>query len=302
MKTDLNLLRVFDVLIELGSVSRAAARLGLTQSAVSHALARLREQLDDPLFVRAQGGLRPTPRAIEIAAKVREGLSLLRDAVLHPLFDPATTTRIFTLGASSYFCVSLLPRAISLARREAPLAQFRIVAPGDDPLGGIEDGSIDLAFSSFDKVPSRFVMQPLYKEKLVWVGRADGPAGPVGARARLAVARSRAASTEPASGLGTLERRIATLPEGAEPGLNPVIIHDALSAGAFIANSDLVALLPAQLVRLVSDRAGLKVLENSDQDDVALSMIWHSRANADAAHGWLRGIMAKTAAEIEGRG
>ena len=91
MKLDLNLLRVFDILMEVHSVSRAADRLGLTQSAVSHALARLREQLDDPLFVRARGGLIPTARAREIAPKVREGLASLRDAVSHPGFDPAST-------------------------------------------------------------------------------------------------------------------------------------------------------------------------------------------------------------------
>ena len=81
VELDLNLLRVFDTLFEMRSVTRAAGKLGLTQSAVSHALRRLRDALDDPVFVRAPGGLQPTARAIEIAPGVREGLAQLRGAL-----------------------------------------------------------------------------------------------------------------------------------------------------------------------------------------------------------------------------
>src|SRR3546814_17857935 len=90
---DLNLLRVFDTLFELGNVTKAGARLGLTQSAVSHALGRLRQSIGDPLFVRAPGGLQPTARAIEIAPGVRVGLSPLRTALSPSAFAPGTAHR-----------------------------------------------------------------------------------------------------------------------------------------------------------------------------------------------------------------
>src|SRR3546814_5499681 len=92
---DLNLLRIFDALIEQRSVTRTANRLGLTQSAISHALARLRQSIGDPLFVRVAGGLQPTARAIEIAPGIRQGLLQFRDALSPSLFDPATAKRRF---------------------------------------------------------------------------------------------------------------------------------------------------------------------------------------------------------------
>src|SRR3546814_9872104 len=91
---DLNLLRVFDTLFELGNVTKAGARLGLTQSAVSHALGRLRQSIGDPLFVRAPGGLQPTARAIEIAPGVRVGLSPLRRSEEHTS-DPRALMRLW---------------------------------------------------------------------------------------------------------------------------------------------------------------------------------------------------------------
>ena len=133
IEIDLNLLRVFDTLIEVRSVTRAAGKLGLTQSAVSHALARLRNALDDPLFVRAPGGLQPTARALEIAPGVREGLAQLRGALSPTEFDPATASRTFTLAAGSYFCVLLVPELIARVRAAAPDVVLRAARIGFPP-------------------------------------------------------------------------------------------------------------------------------------------------------------------------
>lgn len=293
MKTDLNLLRVFDILMEVRSVSRAADRLGLTQSAVSHALGRLREQLGDPLFVRGRGGLRPTQRASEIAATVREGLSLLRDAFSHAEFDPATTTRSFTICASSYFCVTLLPTVIEHAREAAPLAQFRITPPSDSVLSGLDEGTIDIALGGFGRYPPRFVKKLLFLEHLVWIGRRGSDPGDVASRPRLALARAPQPSIpEELIVRGGLEQRIGITPtEAFPPGPSPVTIHDPLSAGALVGNSDLVTVLPSQLATLLTARSSVRVLGPSDQEDIELSMLWHSRLTPDPAHIWLRGLL-----------
>src|SRR5580692_12779387 len=97
MDIDLNLLRIFDILYDERNVTRAAARLFLTQSAVSHALARLREVLGDPLFMRIPSGLQPTDRAHQIAPRLRVALAEIRSVVAAPVFDPATTSRRFTI-------------------------------------------------------------------------------------------------------------------------------------------------------------------------------------------------------------
>ena len=91
MDIDLNLLRIFDILYDERNVTRAAARLFLTQSAVSHALARLREVLGDPLFVRIPSGLLPTERAHQLAPRLRVALAEIRSVVATPIFDPAKT-------------------------------------------------------------------------------------------------------------------------------------------------------------------------------------------------------------------
>ncbi|RZJ79979.1 MAG: LysR family transcriptional regulator, partial [Brevundimonas sp.] len=99
---DLNLLRVFDALLEEGSATRAGSRLGLTQSAVSHALTRLRHHFDDPLFIRGPSGMTPTARALEIGPGVHTALAQLQNALNPTRFDPAGANRRFTLTTGSY--------------------------------------------------------------------------------------------------------------------------------------------------------------------------------------------------------
>ncbi|MDO7842834.1 LysR family transcriptional regulator [Sphingomonas immobilis] len=301
MKIDLNLLRVFDILMEVHSVSRAADRLGLTQSAVSHALSRLREQLDDPLFVRARGGLAPTARAREIAPKVREGLVALRDAVSHPGFDPASTTRTFTVSASSYFCITIMPIAIERARREAPLAQFRIVFSSDDLLEGLDEGAIDLAIGVFGRFPARYSKSALYRERLVWVARTGTTADDLASRPRLALSRRPQPHFQQEMLVrGGLEQRNAILiDETLPPGPSPLTIHDPLSAGALVATSDLVALLPRQLARQLILHNRVTMLEQSEQDEVEMSMLWHNRSTADPAHVWLRDVVSGAALQLD---
>lgn len=300
MKTDLNLLRVFDILMEVRSVSGAATRLGLTQSAVSHALARLREQLDDPLFVRVRGGLRPTPRANEIAPAIREGLWRLRDALSSSTFEPASTSRNFTVSASSYFCVTLLPAVIERARAEAPHATFRIVAPTPDLLSGLDAGTLDLALGSFGAHMERFSRSILFREQLVWIGRAGSARDDLPTRPRLSLART----PQPTMGdepllPGGLEQRIGASPGATYPvGPSPVTFHDPLSAGALIASSDLVTLLPKQLATMITARGTIDILGPSGQGDIEMSMLWHSRSTADPAHAWLRGLIAAAAAAL----
>src|SRR5438067_7239120 len=119
---DLNLLRVFDALIEERSATRAGERLGLSQSAISHALNRLRYVLDDELFVRVAEGMRPTPRACEIAPRLREGLLQLQLALAPAEFDPLSTTRRFTIACTEYVGTVLMPRAVAKLRALAPNA------------------------------------------------------------------------------------------------------------------------------------------------------------------------------------
>jgi len=117
---DLNLLRVFDAIMEERSVLRASQRVFLSQSAVSHSLARLREMLDDELFIRTVGGMQPTARALAMAPLVREALKTLEAAIGLPKFDPGSSTKQFTIAANDFTTMIVAPHLLQIFKAEAP--------------------------------------------------------------------------------------------------------------------------------------------------------------------------------------
>src|SRR5437667_10405944 len=173
---DLNLLRVFDALIEERSVTRAGERLGLSQSAISHALNRLRYVLNDELFVRVPEGMRPTPRASEIAPRLREGLLQLQLALAPAEFDPGRTNRRFTIACTEYAGTVLMPAFIAQVRTRAPSAELRIRPSNMGVAEALLAGRADLAIGSFRRVPEPFACDTLFRETRVWVLSADHPA------------------------------------------------------------------------------------------------------------------------------
>jgi DNA-binding transcriptional LysR family regulator len=159
---DLNLWRVFDSVMELRNLNRAAERLGVTQSAVSHALRRLRFALGDPLFVRGPDGLTPTERAEQIAPSVHEALVVLRGARAQPSFNPAVSNRGFTIAAPNYFCLLVIPRLFSRVRAAAPGIAIHVVPVLQDLIVSLDRGSIDVAVGAAAvDVPARLVQEVL---------------------------------------------------------------------------------------------------------------------------------------------
>ena len=144
-RIDLNLLVVFDVLMTEGSVTRVAARLGRTQSALSHALARLREQLDDPLLVKIGGRMEPSPFALQLVEDVRPILASIQ-RVLVPAqgFDPLTSTRHFRVAIPD-LTDSLFPRLAERVQRAAPSATLEWVLRDTQALWGLAEGQVDIA-------------------------------------------------------------------------------------------------------------------------------------------------------------
>jgi DNA-binding transcriptional LysR family regulator len=165
---DLNLLRVFDVLFDECNVTRAAARLFLSQSAVSHALARLRDVLGDPLFVRIPSGLQPTSRAHQLAPRLRVALAEIRNVVAIPLFDPAKIRQRSVISAGSYFCTLVVPDLIALARKSAPGITLQIVNTSADLAQALDQQQIDIALGAFDRVPPRLRSEVLFHDEKAW--------------------------------------------------------------------------------------------------------------------------------------
>src|ERR1051326_504497 len=142
---DLNLLRVFEALIEERSGTRAGTRLGLTQSAISHALNRLRYVLDDDLFVRGPDGMQPTERAVEIAPGLRQGLLQLELALAPAEFLPSETERRFTLTCTEYAGSVLVPPLMARLHSEAPHAELRVLPSNLGVAETLRSGRADLA-------------------------------------------------------------------------------------------------------------------------------------------------------------
>src|SRR4051812_42241211 len=176
--TDLNLLVVFAALAEHASVTRAGIALGLSQPAMSAALAKLRAQFGDPLFVRTGHGMRPTPRAVHLVEPVKRVLGTISTQILRqPAFDPATAQRTFTIITPDIGEVVFLPKLLAYAARHAPLLAFRtIIMPSPAASEALEDGLADLAIGYFpDLAKPGFFQQRLFRNTFVCIVRTDHP-------------------------------------------------------------------------------------------------------------------------------
>jgi DNA-binding transcriptional LysR family regulator len=314
---DLNLLRVFDTLIEERSVTRAGERLGLSQSAISHALSRLRYALNDELFVRMPDGMRPTVRAAEIAPRLREGLLQLQLALGPTEFDPARTQRRFTIACTEYAGTVLVPRFMARLRALAPNAELRIRPSNMGVAEALLAGRIDLAIGSFRRVPEPFVHEPLFRETRVWVLGGEHPAAQGELTLELLASLSHliiSATGEDEHAVDGyvsdhgLERLVMRselgLLEGAlaARGLHRVIrlmtphFHAAL---AVVSQSDMAAPLPRRLAAAFADQYRLKLFDPPyPSPPFDIMALWHRDHGEEPAIVWLRRVLREVAADL----
>ena len=314
MKPDLNLLKLFLILFDERSVSAAAARVNLTQPAVSHALNRLREALEDPLFTRSIRGLQPTIYATEIEPRLRIALRDMMAAIERPVFDPATSDRQFNISAGPYLCELLMPAIIAGGAAAAPHARFYVRRHMDRLVENLDRGTIDLALGTFDKIPPHLTSEPLFTEDMVWVARSNHPLrGSLSADVllslpRVAVTTSILTDIPGAESHSGLQRRTIINPDvllgraAAREGksaLGAAAVYDNRTAMSAVAQSDLVAILPRRLVTVHADELGLRILDSpKSTSSVTISMIWPVSRQNDAGLLWLqqliRGCLART--------
>lgn len=314
---DLNLLRVFDALVEERSVTRAGERLGLTQSAISHALNRLRYVLEDELFVRGPDGMQPTPRAAEMAPRLRQGLLHLQSALTPADFVPAQTDRHFTIICGEYVGTVLVPGLIARLRAAAPNAEFRIRPSNMGVTEALLAGRADLAIGSFRRVPEWFECEPLFTETRVWVVSADHPA----AWQELTLERlaelphlliSATGEDEHAVAGYVVDHGLERLVMRSEVGL----LQGALAARglsrivglttphfpaalAVVSRSDMAAPLPRRLATAFAGAYRLKVFEPPYPSPAfEIMALWHREHGSEPAILWLRGMVREVAAEL----
>jgi DNA-binding transcriptional LysR family regulator len=304
---DLNLLRVFVALLDEGSATRAGQRLGITQSAVSHALNRLRYVLADELFVRGPAGMQPTVRASSIAPRIRRGLADLQ-AVLGPeQFSAAETEREFVIATGAYVASILVPPTVARVRAEAPGVRSRLRNAPASMAEELDAGRIDIAFGLFGRTPDRFTSEPVFQDRLVWVMRSDHPSAgepltveSLAAASHVIVALSDGNDLVQGSVVEQgLERRVVlrdlrVADEFAARGLEfqvGLTVPDMHTALAVAARSDMVALAPRGLARMFAPALGLALLESPLPSPASeVHGLWR-RDNDGPALQWLRGVL-----------
>jgi DNA-binding transcriptional LysR family regulator len=293
---DLNLLRVFATILEEGSVSRAASRLGLSQPALSNALARLRREVGDPLFVRKDRRMLPTARARALAGSVQGALARMRDALEpEPPFDPARSERVFRIAINDYLEARLLPGIASrvLGGPGLRLEVSRVVFLFAPPARELEEGELDAAigFLPGDPPPqSGLLAKALFSEDWVCISRPGVPK--VDRRRFLAAPQARVVyrgGNEP----GQVDR--ALMAQGLERNVRIVVPH-LLPLVALAQGSGVIAAVPHGLPACVPD-ARVRI----DPVPVPLprlvaKMTWHERTHDDEGCRWLRERIAEAAA------
>jgi len=304
---DLNLLRVFDALFEMRSVTRVADRLGLTQSAVSHALGRLRRVLDDPLFIRSPQGLQPSTRAVQIAPGVRASLQQLRDTLAPSRFDPASATRSFTIAAGAYFCALIVPALMEHIREAAPGVSVQIVPLIENGTAMLDRGIIDLALSGMQDIPSRFMSVPLFREEMVWIARRTGTLASqspslaqILRHPRVRIATYRQFTTPKVVDNDLAEAANHIIEWAPHPALHaPATVYDSRTAVAIVGRTDMVACVSRRIAEraMISDDITV-LMPAARSESISLAMTWHRRQDADAGFGWLRDLIATITAQF----
>lgn len=315
-RIDLNLLRVFDAVFEERNLLRAGLRLHLSQSAVSHALARLREALEDELFVRTSRGMEPTARALAMAPALRRSLQCIHETLGAPRFDAACSARRFVIAANDYLTAVLVARLSRAIEAVAPHIEL-VVRPSTriDLAEQIDVGRIDLAIGIFSEVPQRFGAMPLGRHDEVIVMRrghpiarrrarlADFAAHPLltvslggqdeGAISGFIVERGLARQSEMFD-RQALEQALAG--EGIAPRYRVTMAH-ALAIPMLLRETDMLCIVPRPLAEEFAHGGAVACAELPYATPAtAVRAVWHQRHGDDAGHQWLREQVAQAAA------
>ncbi|WP_168012000.1 LysR family transcriptional regulator [Halomonas salinarum] len=285
---DLNALVTLHALLDSRSVSRAAERLNLSQPAVSRTLAKLRQAFDDPLFVRTHRGLRPTARAEELGPPLARLLQELGALLAPPTFDPASTSRRFSLASTDYGMHAFLAPQWRTLKQEAPHLRLEIESYRGNIERQLDEGGPELAISvPGERVPASVHGREIGADRFVCVMREDHP---LVAKATLGLDDFLAADHQLVS-MGGDDRGAVDLALEREGLTRRVSLRQPhfLASFSTTQHSDLLLCVPGCLAASVIDHWPLAV-RSLPVEVPAFSywLVWHERHHADAGHAWLR--------------
>ncbi len=300
-RIDLNLLIVFEAIVAEASVSRAARRLHLSQSAMSHSLMRLREAFGDPILVRHGRRMEATPRALAALPEVRSVLSRVGRLFAHGgRFDPALADRVLHIGASDFAAATVLPEVVRRVRAEAPSLRLRILHAGrvDAPVM-LRSGQLDLALGVFNNLTADLCSSPLREDPYRCAMAADAPAGAPATEEEY-LARGHVNVLVQGDVLGLIDEALA---RRGKSRIIPVTVAHFSSALALLAGTDLIYTGPADLFRMYPATPGLRLFAPPvSLPAFPTQMAWSARSDQDEGLRWLRDCFTDCASAPAGAG
>ena len=294
---DLNLLVVFNQLLVERGVSKVAASLGLSQPAVSNALARLRKLTGDALFLRTTKGMEPTPFAQQLAEPIAYALGLIHSAVnQRTSFDPATAKRSFTVGVTDIGEIYFLPKLMEELAKVAPGVTMSTVRNASVILRDeMETGHVDLAIGLLPQLKAGFFQRRLFKQRYVCMFRSGHGLD----KRKVSLSEFSSADHVVVVSEGTGHGKVDELMErgGVERNVRLTVPH-FVAVGHILQHSDMVATVPERLAQALAAPFGLAYVKHpASLPEIAINMFWHAKYHKDPANEWLRNLVFRLHAD-----
>lgn len=292
---DLNLLKVLDALLKTSSVSKSAAQLNVTQSAVSHALKRLRELFGDPLLIRVGGQMVATSRALSLRQPLEKAMSDIFALMSSTSdFEPSASTRVFRLAMSDAMTAEGLPLIVQAVRRKAPNVQLLVETGG--PVQSCKlllEDKADIALGVFPSVPEGLESDELYRDQLICIADKSNSFLKKGQLSFKSFLAAPHVTVSPSSDSGIqLDDILRAM--GFDRRIVASVPH-YLAIPPLIAGTDLVAHSRRKLVDVFRSSKRLQIMPVPvpfSVPDLVFAQVWHSKHKHDRAHGWLRAVIA----------
>lgn len=299
---DLNLLSVFQEVYRERQISSAARRLGLSQSAVSNALARLRRSFGDELFVRTASGMQPTPLATQMAEPIGAAMAQVALALnQRSRFEPGASNRRFVLAMTDVGEVYFMPTLIERCRQLAPHVELSSLRVGSSVLKEeMEGGRVDLAVGPFEDVSEALYQRHLFRQPFVCMFRKGHPLG----KGELTLARFTAAEHLLVDAADSPYDRVnavlakAGIGSNAQGRLSRFRVPHFTAVPYIVSTTDLVVTVPQKLAERAGPPFGLEwATPPLELPALQTNIFWHRRFNQDPGNQWLRGLLAEVFAE-----
>lgn len=291
---DLNLLLVFNELQRLRSVSQAAQALGLSQSAISNALNRLRKTMGDELFVRVSRGMAPTPFASELAEPVAQALGTIYSSLnTSPVFQPGTSTRNFTIAMSDIGEIYFLPELMRRLAKTAPGVSISTVRDTTTSLRNeMENGQVDLAIGFLPDLNRGFFQQRLFRQRYVCVFRRGHRLATNGVSLKAFKAARRVMIVAAGTGHGMVDQAIQRA--GLVDDVRLRVPH-FVAVGHILQSTDMIAVVPQAYAEstlkpfdLMFAPCPIKI------PDIVINVLWHGKNHREPGNQWLRQLIFET--------